>query len=312
MLMLSDPTTTRHTKRCGRLNFNQCGVEACSPGHFYGPRVRYHCLIHFVLEGKGKLVINQEKYEVHAGDAFLIPPNALGYYIADMKEPWKYFWLSFVGTEAEQYAVRVFEGGFVRSLSNIQQIWEQMRQLISTFLPENWEENAEKLCSESYHIYPADTLQESFRMNAGMYTILSMLLEQEGNQEEQQKQSSYAEKVKNYIDSYFMDINEITQLAQMFHLHPNYLSAIFKEKFYVSPKQYLLERKLEYANHLLSETEYSIQYISSACGFLNVSTFSKVYKRHMGVSPGTYRRSKHNYKYPSSNGIIKSTDRKSR
>lgn len=289
MIMITDLTTTHHMKRSGRISFNQCGIEDCSPGHFYGPRIRYHCIIHFVTEGKGKVIINEKKFEVHAGEAFLIPANAQGYYIADRQEPWKYFWLSFAGTEAEQCAERIFDGGFVKDILNMQEIRAQMHRLISVFFPENWEDNKEKLCSEIFHIYHADTLQESFRLNAGVYTILSMLLERDKKTEEQQDGNCYAQKLKQYIDSYFMEISEISQLAKRFHLHPNYLAAIFREKFYVSPKQYLLERKIEYANHLLSETGYSVQYIASACGFSNVSTFGKVYKRHMGVPPGAFR-----------------------
>ncbi len=291
MIMISDLTMTRHAKRNSRVNFNQCGIEQCSPGHFYGPRVRYHSIIHFVLMGKGKAIINDKKYEVHGGEAFLIPANATGYYIADHTEPWKYFWLSFAGTEAERFTARIFDKDFVKQLPNMQELKNMMRQLISCFFAKGWETKEEMLCSESYHLYAADTLSESFRLNAVMYAILSMLLEKSDAEEKgkQQEKSCYAEKVKDYMDRYFMEINEISQLARMFHLHPNYLAAVFKKEFYVSPKQYLLERKIEYANHLLSGTEYSIQHIASACGFSNVSAFGKVYKRHMGVSPGTYR-----------------------
>ena len=109
MLMISDLTTNIHIKRSNPLSFNQCGIENCSPGHFYDPRIRYHCIIHFVMAGKGIVLVDHKKYEVQAGEAFLIPPNAEGYYMADAKEPWNYFWLSFAGTGAEQCTERIFQ-----------------------------------------------------------------------------------------------------------------------------------------------------------------------------------------------------------
>ncbi len=33
---------------------HQCGQEICLPKHHYGPAVRDHYLIHFVISGKGK------------------------------------------------------------------------------------------------------------------------------------------------------------------------------------------------------------------------------------------------------------------
>lgn len=108
MIMISDPVISRHMKKSSRISFNQCGVEYCSPGHSYGPRVRWYCIIHFILEGQGRLIIHKQQYDVHAGDAFLIPANAEGYYAADYERPWKYFWLSFSGTEAENYCSLIF------------------------------------------------------------------------------------------------------------------------------------------------------------------------------------------------------------
>lgn len=33
------------------LNMYQCGFEDCAPGHFYGPAVRDHFLVHYIITG---------------------------------------------------------------------------------------------------------------------------------------------------------------------------------------------------------------------------------------------------------------------
>lgn len=313
MIMISDPVISRHMKKSSRISFNQCGVEYCSPGHSYGPRVRWYCIIHFILEGQGRLIIHKQQYDVHAGDAFLIPANAEGYYAADYERPWKYFWLSFSGTEAENYCSLIFgKEVFVKKITDMDALWKQMKQIAAEFFfktgnnfKEKTESNPsvkipsdleffdpEKLHSGPFCCYTANSLWESLLLNAGTYNILSLLLyscQKTGIQDEAFDQDNYAEKIKNYIDSYFTEFNGIKQVADLFHLHPNYLNDIFRKSFYISPKRYLLNRKLEYANHLLTETDYSIQSISSACGFLNVSSFGKIYKKYMGVSPSKYR-----------------------
>ena len=36
-----------------------CGLQSCAPNHSWGPGVRDHFLIHFVLSGKGKYVCDE-------------------------------------------------------------------------------------------------------------------------------------------------------------------------------------------------------------------------------------------------------------
>ncbi len=290
MIMISDLTTTIHDKKNKFISFHQCGIEDCAPNHSYGPRVKYHCIIHFVIEGKGQVIINKKKYEVHKGQAFLIPSNVRAYYIADAKNPWKYCWLAFVGMEAEKYCCRVFgDGIFVKNVSCVREIEVQMRKLIGWIFFQGREINDDRLCSEEFYIYTAETMAESFRLNGGMYMLLALLVQEKEKEKIAVDGVGYAEKVKNYIDNYFTEINEVSKIAQIFHLHPNYLTAVFKKQYFISPKKYLLERKIYYANHLLVETNNSIQYIAAACGFSHPSVFGKVYKRYMGVSPGMYR-----------------------
>ena len=43
-----------------------CGREDCEKGHFFGPAVRSHQLIHFVLKGKGIYRTGYGQYEIKA------------------------------------------------------------------------------------------------------------------------------------------------------------------------------------------------------------------------------------------------------
>ena len=42
-----------------------CGREDCEKGHFFGPAVRSHQLIHFVLKGKGIYRTGYGQYEIN-------------------------------------------------------------------------------------------------------------------------------------------------------------------------------------------------------------------------------------------------------
>ena len=58
-------------------------------------RVHNWVSLHFVVRGKGKLLIRDKEYNIGSGDFFYIPPNEPTIYYADNSDPWRYYWISF-------------------------------------------------------------------------------------------------------------------------------------------------------------------------------------------------------------------------
>ena len=84
-----------------QLHVKQCGYMWCKSGYSYGPAIRDHLLIHFVLSGKGEVSIDEKRFEVGEGQLFVIPPNAVSYYGADQQQPWSYYYVGFKGEWAQ-------------------------------------------------------------------------------------------------------------------------------------------------------------------------------------------------------------------
>lgn len=80
-----------------------CGYARCRSLHSYGPAVRPNYIIHYILEGKGSYSVGGTKYELEAGQGFLIEPGALTFYQADQADPWTYLWVGFDGKRAADY-----------------------------------------------------------------------------------------------------------------------------------------------------------------------------------------------------------------
>lgn len=59
----------------------------------------------------------------------------------------------------------------------------------------------------------------------------------------------------------------------------------FKKEFNTTPMKWLLNRRLMYANHLISTSNHSISNIAYKSGFENISHFSRVFKEKYGSSP---------------------------
>ena len=67
------------------LNPMQFGHENCAPLHDFGPAVRTHWLLHYVVSGFGKFTREGVTYDIGPGGIFVIPPYMETYYQADKK-----------------------------------------------------------------------------------------------------------------------------------------------------------------------------------------------------------------------------------
>ena len=67
-----------------------------------------------------------------------------------------------------------------------------------------------------------------------------------------------------------------------------YFRRLFKKEFNISPKQYVIKRRIEYAKALIITRYFSIQEISNLCGYNDQKHFSAEFKKITGVSPSKY------------------------
>ena len=78
-------------------------------------------------------------------------------------------------------------------------------------------------------------------------------------------------------------------LSKKLHLNPSYFSRKFSERMGVSPKAYILEKKISKAKEFLLSTTFSVEEISNSVGFSDQLYFSRIFKQKTGLSPTAYR-----------------------
>lgn len=96
----------------------------------------------------------------------------------------------------------------------------------------------------------------------------------------------------NYIhDNYHIASLTNAQLAEECKISEVYFRKLFKSRFHVSPKQYIIQLRIKKAKLLLAENVMKIWAVAEACGFSNVYSFCRTFKKHTGVTPQEYRNS---------------------
>ncbi len=94
----------------------------------------------------------------------------------------------------------------------------------------------------------------------------------------------------NYIDNHLYDERlSVKELADNIHISNVHFSRLFSQTFGISPKKYILDRRLEGVASTLLHTDTPISIICEEMGFNDTSYFNKLFKRKYGVSPREYR-----------------------
>lgn len=98
-----------------------------------------------------------------------------------------------------------------------------------------------------------------------------------------------AYKIKSYIESNIESEISVTTIAKQFYLSETHVIRIFKEKYGITPKQYILKCKIDASKLLLLDTSLQIKAIAMTFHFSDSYHFSHTFKRFMGISPEKYR-----------------------
>ncbi len=237
------------------LNPVQFGHENCDKCHFFGPIIRKHWLIHFVVSGFGIFKIRDKEYTVKAGEMFVIPPYVETYYEADAVNPWSYIWIGFT--------------------CNVKEL-EMLSDVI--VCPE-----AEKIFTSIKETtgYPRD---KHAYLTARLWDLFALLLEEDSIKYD------YTEKALSFIHANYMYNISVEKIAQDLNLDRTYFSYIFKKKTGLSPKQYILNYRMNVAAAIITKNCDTISVVANSVGYSDLYTFSKVFKRHFGISPSKYKK----------------------
>ncbi|MBE7010414.1 MAG: helix-turn-helix domain-containing protein [Ruminococcaceae bacterium] len=101
---------------------------------------------------------------------------------------------------------------------------------------------------------------------------------------------STAKEVLRYLQKHYREQISLEQVAECVGFNKYYLAHLFKETVGCSVVQYLNYLRCSYAKNLLQTTSQTVAEVAEACGFFNLSYFSRTYKKHMSVLPRDEKR----------------------
>lgn len=246
-----------------------CGGERCPAGHTYGPAIRDHFLIHFVASGRGTLRTAEGEYSICAGQGFIIFPDEITVYSADMAQPWAYDWVGYRGRGATELTEAA-------GLSRERRI----------FRPEQPDTVSRLLRDISEDMISAGELAAA---GALIRFLAHMAVNGRAAQEVRLGRRHY-ERARWYMDGHYATPITVQDVADFVGLSRSQLFRVFMSCEGVSPKQVLTALRLRHACRLLTDTDMSVDEIARQAGLASAQRLGVLFREKLDATPGEYRK----------------------
>lgn len=253
------------------LSVYNVGYQRCDANYQWGPGIRDHYLIHYIISGKGTYKLGASVHSLKEGDAFLVYPNTEVVYQADKTDPWEYAWVGFTGGDAAMILQATDFSKSVPYIHNVKNGNEIKRQLL--------------------HIYDArgNGFEHAVEMTGRLYTTLALFIQCAHKKETQNSANTYVQKSIEYISANYSYPITVEDIASYVGLSRSHLFRSFEIVMQQSPKEYLTDFRMKQACYLLEHSNLSITAIANSVGFDNGLYFSKTFHKKKGLSPKEYR-----------------------
>ena len=95
------------------------------------------------------------------------------------------------------------------------------------------------------------------------------------------------DQVASYVDARLSDVIPVRDLARKFGLSPDHFARRLKISVKMSPKQFMLRRRMEKVRELLSTGNYNVTQAGQEVGFYDPSHLNRCFRNVFGCSPMT-------------------------
>ena len=241
------------------------GVQRCEPGYAWGPGIRDHYLLHYVIAGRGEYEAFGRRYAVRAGELFAIWPDGTIYYRADDADPWEYCWVGFNGPDAPLLLEQT-------DLSQEAPVWpvrgddvyKQMMQIIHA---------------------QGSLAYQAAAMTGALYQLLALLIRDRRTPPGRSAALGYVSDACAYVASHYHLPVSVEDIAAHVGLSRSRLYRVFRQELQLSPMEYLTRFRIRQACALLERGDFSVKAVALSVGYEDQLSFSRRFREIMGASP---------------------------
>lgn len=226
-------------------------------------------IVQYTLAGEGALRWNGEEHRVPAGSAMLVSVPHDHRYHVPAGGRWDFIWACLVGQEPrDAWRAIHAQHGPVLALAADAPLLAATAAAVATVV--------------------GDPGASAYRTSALAYAIAMAVAEiAHAGPGPLQRHDGLARAARMCRERTTEDLS-VARLARIAGLSRHHFTRSFTAAFGMGPKDYLTDQRLRLACALLRDGG-QVQEVAAACGFGDAAWFCKVFRRHIGMSPGAYR-----------------------
>lgn len=219
------------------------------------------------LSGSANFSFNQTVYKmkectiVHAGSQMNIEIETIG------EKPWEYAVIHYKTLHNAPLDLKNID--FAAKVMQMDKIKEYVYQLIK------------------YSSEPGSF--STFQVKVIFYNLIKEILEQ-AKKHMDDKNTMIIPKAIAFIHENYAEGFSIAELASLLGMERRRFSELFEQHKGLSPIQYITEYRIRIAREMLRVGKHSIAEIAEKVGYQDHFYFSRVFKKHVGMSPSKYRK----------------------
>jgi AraC family transcriptional regulator of arabinose operon len=233
-------------------------------------------ILNLTLSGQGDITSGNDHRACHPGDLLLFPPGIPHYYgraahSDSWDHLWVYFrprsyWIDWLNWQTSGCAIGQLS---LPSKGKMEEVMTLFKDILT-------------------HSDSGGQLSEALAMNALEKLILhcQQLLPLHNNPKRDRRISQVCLYLNEHLDR---DI-KIDELAQRVFLSPSRLAHLFKQELNTTILCWREEQRINRAKTLLQVSQQPIAKIAQTVGYEDQLYFSRIFRKHLSVSPTQYRR----------------------
>lgn len=258
-------------------SINYAGNTILPAGAYKEPYVHNIHSVHYIVSGSGYYIMNNIKYPIDAGKVMIFVPDTL------------FEWQISEGNPVEIYHIRFDYQLFY----NEKQSWLNEKPDTSLvplrgMLPLVRPVEVRLLFEKVYKLWKAYDPFSQYRCNLAFRELWLSLIENIRDQQSRSDTEIAIEATCQYMTDHFQSPLSVEQLAKMAGFSTGYYSRQFKRLIGCSPKDYMIQLRVNKAKELIGFSEYHLMDISKMVGYDDEFYFSRIFKRVTGITPSLY------------------------
>ncbi|KIL37882.1 hypothetical protein SD70_30020 [Gordoniibacillus kamchatkensis] len=268
----------------------QIGDLCCDSGYLLQEHTQICYEITYVVSGKGWFSTNGKRYDVEAGDLYINIPGEVHTGGADEDDPFRYFYMGFLFNLQREHEHREsFESPFIHIQKMLDKketpLTKDRLDMKHTFL---------SALKEFRNLTQYSQMMTQTYLNQLIVLMYRNFFSDWDSTYHYDQGSGGAKEIVysaiSYIDNHLLAMRDLSEVSRALGYSYSYLSHLFTEETGISLRNFYSQKRLQKMIELMKSQRFSITEIASAMQYQSIHSFSRAFKKAVGLSPTEYIR----------------------